>query len=872
MAHQFTIQKVADRARQSGMASPITAMPLWFIEGVAEYYAQGGLDPETDLYARDLLANPSPERGYAVPAFFEDRPGDFIQTYKMGQARVAFLAAEFGEKVVQAVLDQSPRLAGAAGYAGGQMPAGGPIPGGSMGRETFVDLVARLCGADAAALDARWKTWMKRRYFKGYLEATQDLPEIRLVDLKVEPDAYAVATDGKRMLLRAVERETGRARLMLVHRDYPDYANEVAIDGRPGVESLHPVARRVMALSEDQIAFFAQDSRSDVLYVQKHTFKSQGNAAEFTLGERRRYDFSAQGLVEAGDPTFSPDGKRLAFMGLDEAGKEDIYVFTLPAAGEAAPSLRRYGDDAYSERDLRWGEKGIYFASDRSAKGHYNLYLLDPETGTRRALTQAFADQRHPHPLADGRVVFTSSAGGKPDLWIYEPSSDEVKRITDFVTGVAQAAPGPESLHALGFYGGKFRVLEVPATAQLDLDRGPARGAEAAQPPLAFAEEPIPGDSPPYRPFAFSNWRVEGGGLAIAGSPGASTAAAGVVGGGSLLLADVMRDRNAYVNFAIYGDFALTDALVFYLDRTHRLAWGAGLFHSFEYRRDPVFAGQGNCFRQIPGAPIPCALFYLQRQYGLAGLLSYPFDSFSRADLELVVQGVTRKLSFAVDNEGLAYSPESVSTTTVAEWERQSGGTEPEIAATMAWGYDSTRLRYPEGVFGGSSLLLELGGGWLPLRGETYGYAQGDAQHHVSIVGRSVLSFRAAAGAATTSRFGRQFFVYGPFNLRGFPLGDPRLLGSFYYVGNAELNVPLDALIRVAFFQSIEGIMAVDFGGVADAIGDLWGRRTLAFVLGGNLTLGPFEFLIHFAQPIDIGGLLPASTWVPNISIRYAYF
>jgi hypothetical protein len=91
-------------------------------------------------------------------------------------------------------------------------------------------------------------------------------------------------------------------------------------------------------------------------------------------------------------------------------------------------------------------------------------------------------------------------------------------------------------------------------------------------------------------------------------------------------------------------------------------------------------------------------------------------------------------------------------------------------------------------------------------------------------------------------------------------------------VGNAELNVPLDAIIRVAFFQSIEGIMGLDFGGVADRLDNLWPNRTFAFVLGGNLTLGPFEFLIHFARPIDIGGLVPAADWVPNISIRYAYF
>ena len=50
------------------------------------------------------------------------------------------------------------------------------------------------------------------------------------------------------------------------------------------------------------------------------------------------------------------------------------------------------------------------------------------------------------------------------------------------------------------------------------------------------------------------------------------------------------------------------------------------------------------------------------------------------------------------------------------------------------------------------------------------------------------------------------------------------------------------------------------------------------YVFGANFALGPIELRVQFAHGIDIGGLVPEQdengkpTWVPNISLRYAYF
>ena len=83
MTHQFHIQKVAERAASAGMESPIGQFPLWFTEGLAEYYAHNQqMDSETEMFLRDIVLNPNGEIGYDFPRLDEDRPYSYLYTYK----------------------------------------------------------------------------------------------------------------------------------------------------------------------------------------------------------------------------------------------------------------------------------------------------------------------------------------------------------------------------------------------------------------------------------------------------------------------------------------------------------------------------------------------------------------------------------------------------------------------------------------------------------------------------------------------------------------------------------------------------------------------------------------------------------------------
>src|SRR3954469_1801910 len=254
MTHQFQIQKVAERAASAGLESPIGAFPLWFTEGLAEYYAHNQqMDSETEMFLRDIVLNPVGELGYDFPSLEEDRPYAYLYTYKYGQARLVFLSETYGERVIQGVLDQSPRL------VGGGRNRGEP-------REGFMQLLGHVAGESPAEMNARWLTWARKRVMKTYLDARQDLPDVTELKLSDEMDNFVSSRDGNLILYRGVERDTGRAKLVLIDRRDPSSHRQIAIDQHPGTESLHPVMKSVMAVCDPGVAWFAQDGESDVLH------------------------------------------------------------------------------------------------------------------------------------------------------------------------------------------------------------------------------------------------------------------------------------------------------------------------------------------------------------------------------------------------------------------------------------------------------------------------------------------------------------------------------------------------------------------------------------------------------------------------------
>jgi hypothetical protein len=867
MVHQFTIQKLMDEAGAEEISSPINFLPLWFIEGIAEYYSKGGIDVETDLFLRDLVWNPDPRTGYDIISFADDRLRGYIPTYKLGQARVAFIAEQYGRERIQAFLENAYLLGDGGGGGGG--------PGG----RGFEALARRVLGEPVEQVDARWRAWLKRRYYPEYLASKQDLPQTReLHGLPTEPESFAASPDGNVILVRGIDRSRGRARVLIADVRNPRGAIELAADGVPGFESLHPVEYGVLAVGTSMIAFSAQDGVGDRLHVQRYrVVESKGRPPRLEIGKQHKLDVrpaSGGAFIQIGDPTFSPDGSQIAFAGVALDGQSDIYV--VPVTGGTA---RRITNDPYVEKDIAWGADGIYCASDATDHGRLNLFRVDPQTGQKTRLTTAPSNDRAPFPQPDGSILFSSDMGGKPDLYVLKDGATQ--KLTDFTTGLGHPSPAPKARGAFAttFQGGKFRVVEVPKVAWLEQPPVVVPAAPAGVMPIPRADWPA--DVRDYDSLSVRNWRPEAG-FVYGGGAGST-----VAGRAAVMFADMLRDNVLYLDLAVYGSFAYTQALVLFEDRSQRTSWILGAYH---------FVQQNIDARDIN-------LAYYQRDFGVVGALRYPLDRFRRIETELAVGGVQRycltdfsSSAFLVCQGIQNISPGSPyydPTNPTAKWQAENGGVNFQLSPAIRYGYDTVRYHPLAGPISGGSLLLELGGGYLPGRQALTGFVRTDAQKYWQIVGRSKFELRFAGGSsfapdARGTVWERTWWLTSADNLRGFsPLDLAYLIGQHYYVVNAELQIPLDPLIRLLIFDYIAGVAAFDFGGVFDTWQTrtlisrvqpgAWQSRTLTGVLGVNVLFGPLLLRVHFGHPFNIGGevtpaLATGAHWVTNITLRYFFF
>ncbi len=855
LAHQFTIQKVRTVADTKKSGDPLHAIPLWFIEGLAEFYAKRGLDPEAEMLVRDLMVNPDLLRGYAYLDFFSPGPYGYLWIYKMGQARVAFLEETYGAGFTQRVLEESPRLVG----GGRDSPS-----------VKFEELLERLTGDNPKQISARFENWIKRRAFKDYLSAEQAAPAVEMMEERTGiVTAMNSSPDGHVIAYRTIIPETGESRLYLVDPNAPDSALKVVNDGAPGTESLHPIFGRNFTLSKDRLAFVAESNARDVIYVQGYTRTAEQRtnealvrrgpvrtgferktttAVDLDLGNRKAYRVGQHGLLGVPSVAFSPDGKWLAFIGINEEGIRDVYALSLEDGEDARP--RKLTDDIYTERQITWGPSGIIYTSDATSHRHFNLFRVKPDApGTAERLTAHEQDHYDPVALEDGRIFFVAFHHSSSDLHELLPDGSLVRR-TDVVTGVFEPGPGPEGgLWMLFHQSGERRpsLLRSPKMLSLAMAAAPQ-----AAPPSPMAVRPL-GDAEFYRPFARQNIEVG----PIFGFAGAGSG--GFFGQVFAMASDRMRDHAMVLNLAVYGSFELSDGILLYINQEDRSTWGTGLFQSLRFRLDDTFREQGVNF------------FSGERYFGAVGSVRYPFNSFLYAQGDLTLGGasyfLTSDTAFRLNNPAFNNAGMDLYT----PWLQANDKARFQTELTAQLGYNTIRYHYATGPLSGSSALVEASLGAQPFNEEVYTNLRLDLERYFPIYGRTNLMFRAAGGTAFGGRYARSYFLSSFDTLRGVNFGDDEwLLGRNFAYSTVELQVPLNDIIRVAFLSDLEAIAAVDVGGVGNSAERLWSRRTLDWVLGFNVALGPLLMRLHFARPVDIGAGKPDPGWVTNFSIGLA--
>jgi TolB protein len=154
-----------------------------------------------------------------------------------------------------------------------------------------------------------------------------------------------------------------------------------------------------------------------------------GNNRHYKLMVADSDGHNAQDVVSSPQPilspSWSPDGKRLAYVSFDK-GNSSIYIQNLASSGRETIASFRGINGAPS-----FSPDGSKLAMTLSRSGNPEVYVMDLGSKQLRQITNHFSIDTEPVWSADGSTIyFTSDRGGRPQIYQASSAGGGATRLT----------------------------------------------------------------------------------------------------------------------------------------------------------------------------------------------------------------------------------------------------------------------------------------------------------------------------------------------------------------------------------------------------------------------------------------------------------
>lgn len=577
-----------DIANKDAKALQFERMPLWLVEGMAEYLSVGPRDAHTAMWLRDALLRND------LPTIEQLTTSGKYFPYRYGEALWAYIGGTWGDAMVPRLFRQSLE-------------------------HGFDRAAMRLLALRSDSLSLRWHEAVRAAYTPRLEGRTPPRETGRtLIAAKAgRPEYYvgpAVSPDGRLLAyfhsgIRGVELKLADA----------------ATGADLGTLSAPGLSSRFDALSFLYSAGSWSPDGSRLAFV---SYANGDNEIDIVEIASRRIErrIKPEGVGAISTVAWSPDGRTIAFSGMT-GGVSDLYLFDLPSG-----ATQRLTNDQYADLQPAWSPDGtrLAFVSDRESShleggepgsdfarltyAPLRLALLDVRT---RAVDVpgGLAGAKHLSPqfTPDGRsLLFVSDRGGYSDIYRMDLESGATFQVTRAATGISGIAETSPALSVARQGGGAFfSVFEEGGLMLASLDAAATAGesvtqlaggmsASAAVLPggeagrdravaryLADAASGLPADSA----ISVSPYRA-GLRLAYIGAPSLGVGVGGpfgttVSGAASLAFTDVLGNHFLGVAAQASGTMRDIGGQVLYVNSERRWTWGASL------ERVPYLYGYG---------------------------------------------------------------------------------------------------------------------------------------------------------------------------------------------------------------------------------------------------------------------------------------
>jgi dipeptidyl aminopeptidase/acylaminoacyl peptidase len=595
----------------------LDALPLWLIEGMAEYFSLGREDPLTAMWMRDAVLRdkfPTIKQVTNDPRFFP---------YRYGQAVWAYVGGRWGDREIVNVYRTALRLG-------------------------WDQALVRVLGENQDSLSKDWAAANKAMYLPqiagrthpdsvGKLLVGMDRTGDNNLAPTLSPDGKLFAFFSSKRNLFGIDLLVGDAATGKIIKKLGGPSSDPHFDAISFINSAGD-----WSPDGDKFAFIVYADGANEIAI----LNTKSTDVE------RRIKLGPIGAVS--HVTWSPDGRDLVFSG-QKGGISDLYLMDL-----ASGSVKQLTDDKYGDIQPTFSPDGktIAFSSDRSPLtdfeqlkyGPLQLATYDLATGKITVLP-GFPHGKHINPQysPDGQdLFFVSDQDGVPDVYREHLADGQLFRITHVATGISgitTISPAISVSRKTGqmlldvFYDQGQQIRSLDATMTAGVPVTPATVAEGAQLPppqvvrslvtgyLADATTGLPSGSDfevqPYH----SEFSLDAIGQPSLGVTAGGPFGTGVAGGISMIFGDQLSDRQIFAAIQANGTIKDIGGALQYYNLKNRWNWGAGVQH-VPYLTGYVFLDTAT----IAGRPTYSVNQLLQRIYiDQAQLfMQYPFTMTRR--------------------------------------------------------------------------------------------------------------------------------------------------------------------------------------------------------------------------------------------------
>ncbi len=855
--HELTHAYINAISNNVSQFFPIRSLPFWFSEGLPEFEAIQGENAYNRMFVSDKIFNEEWGSLEQIYGYF---------AYRLGESFLVYINEKYGRKKIVDLF-----------YA-------------LRYQNTSKQAFKKIFGKDFQIIQKEWKNYLKRRYYPIF--------EDYHVPYEIAERKTDHQKDGSSINYAPSFSPDGNHYIYFSNKDLKTdiykgstlnlYKNQkiLSAENSGKFQEFHFQSNNLSWFKDGKrFAFVSKTAFGDKIYVMD--FQTEEIVEE--------YDFSEFDAIFEID--VSNDGTQIVFSGQKDF-QNDLYIFSLETK-----EIQQITNDNFFDGQPRWSEndKKIVFASERSigtprdkvfANLSFDIFYYDLKNKQFYQVTDDEFNNEHPI-WHKNKIIFSTERNEFLNYDIIDLNTGQRGTITKNLVGVFMADinnDASEMIYSVYYNGGWDIYLHSNPLAKIDyyqynkpkpiefttdfyqafdLERHRIFGKREREfkrelpeypdnitkfDPLNYAEvdstiknynrelDEMPQDE---NPPDISEYKLRYS-LDYLWGGAAYSPALGTYAQVQMAMSDLMRNHLIGLNLGVTGNLERSDAVLSYLNQTHKTDYGLGGFYLNDetiYRITYNDESDDDFFRERI------------KDIGFYALWRYPINIFWRIDLENSLQKSTTKRDWW---DGDEWKEEYLDPDVAKYYDLETKETEYIFTPQISLVHDNV-------IYGNVGPLLGWRGALIFNHSfstkDDYSIVFGDLRKYFFFAKKYSFAMRFLGGSIlgnTDQRFDMDYFA----GVRGYD--DDEVTGRKKIVTSFELRYPFLDNFKMSFplplqLQSVRGSGFIDLGAIWKNNEDLKLTKEnrledlkIGFGFGPRLNMGYFVLKLDVAWLTDL--------------------